>query len=85
MLPANYHLTFSRAEDNGDKAQIVAFAQRFVSIASKYIANEDDRLAFSGEIMASITEPAELDVHTPRKIPLKLDLIEDDEDDERLS
>lgn len=66
-----------------DKAQIVAFAQKFVAIASKYIANEDDRLAFSGEIMATIEEPTlipQLDV--PRANPIKFNIIEDEEEDE---
>jgi hypothetical protein len=66
-----------------DKAQIVAFAQRFVAIASKYIEDEDARLEFSGEIMGSISDPTEVLQATmlPRKDPIKFDLIEDDDDE----
>ncbi len=63
-----------------DKAQIVAFAQRFVAIASKYISNEDDRLLFSQEVMASIAEPVQ-QLDAPRTNPIKFDLIEDDDDE----
>lgn len=66
-----------------DKAQIIAFAQKFVAIAAKYIDSDDARLAFSGEIMESINNPvAQCANDVCEKNPVKFDLIEDDEDDD---
>lgn len=64
-----------------DKQQLIQFAEQFVRIASRYVTSEDDKLAFGEEIAALLSAPLTLD-EVQRKVPIAIDLIEDEEEEE---
>lgn len=65
-----------------DKQQLIQIAESFVVIASKYIKNEDDRLAFGSEVAALMAAPLVLDttVPLPEGQRIKFEDMEEDED-----
>lgn len=66
-----------------DKQQLIQFAEQFVRIASKYVKNEDDKLAFGEEIAGLLSSPIGLD--ESKTLQAKpIDFLPDEEEEETI-